>query len=50
VGSGQLLFGSDNPFVPLSLTASAFDRFELPPGEKDAINRGNALKLFPRLA
>jgi predicted TIM-barrel fold metal-dependent hydrolase len=50
VGTGQLLFGSDNPFVPLSVTATSFDAFEMPDAQKQAINRGNAVKLFPRLA
>ena len=50
VGTGQLLFGSDNPFVPLSLTATSFDKFDMPAAQKAAINRGNALGLFPRLA
>ena len=50
VGHEQLVFGSDNPFVPLSLTATSFDKFEMPAGQKQAINRGNAEKLFPRFA
>jgi predicted TIM-barrel fold metal-dependent hydrolase len=49
-GTGQLLFGSDNPFVPLSLTAALFDKFEMSPDQKQAINRETALKLFPRYA
>jgi 6-methylsalicylate decarboxylase len=48
LGPGQLVFGSDNPFVPLGLTAGLFDKFEMPADQKAAINRGNALELFPR--
>ena len=34
VGPGQLLFGSDNPFVPLPLTADLFDKFDMPAEQK----------------
>ena len=47
-GPGQLVFGSDNPFVPIAATASSFDHFSLPDDQRAAIDRGNALKLFPR--
>ncbi len=46
---GQLLFGSDFPVLPLALTASALDRFDLPETERAGIDRDNALRLFPRL-
>jgi predicted TIM-barrel fold metal-dependent hydrolase len=48
-GVERLLFGTDNPFVPIAATATAFDKFDMPADQKQAINRGNALKLFPRL-
>jgi len=47
-GPEQLLFGSDNPFVPLSITGAAFDKFELSAAQRAMIDRTNALKLFPR--
>lgn len=50
VGPGKLLFGSDDPFVPLAVTAKKFDAFPMPAAQKAAINRGNALALFPRYA
>jgi predicted TIM-barrel fold metal-dependent hydrolase len=50
VGVSQLLFGSDNPFVPLSVTANAFDKFDMAAADKAAINRGTAATLFPRFA
>jgi predicted TIM-barrel fold metal-dependent hydrolase len=45
----QILFGSDNPFVPLSAGAQGVDAFGFTPEEATAINRENALRLFPRL-
>ena len=46
----QLLFGSDTPFIPVAETAAAANKMELPgPGDVRAIQRGNALQLFPRL-
>jgi predicted TIM-barrel fold metal-dependent hydrolase len=47
---GQLMFGSDFPVLPLALTANALDRYDLPDSERAGLNRGNALKLFPRFA
>ena len=46
----QILFGSDNPFVPLAATATTMDAFGFTAEEARAINRDNALRLFPRLA
>ena len=43
-----MVFGSDYPVLPLGLTADSLDRFELPEAERAALNRGNALRLFPR--
>jgi predicted TIM-barrel fold metal-dependent hydrolase len=46
----QILFGSDTPYVPIAVTAAGLDRMTLPDDLRYAINRGNAEKLFPRLA
>lgn len=51
---GRILFGSDWPFVPPALVAEEI-RTHCEPGlhseaERAAIDRGNALKLFPQLA
>jgi predicted TIM-barrel fold metal-dependent hydrolase len=45
----QLLFGTDNPYVPIAATAMGTDKFGFTPEEARAINRDNALRLFPRL-
>jgi 6-methylsalicylate decarboxylase len=50
VAPTQILFGSDTPYVPIAVTAAGFDRMTLPDDLRYAINRGNAEKLFPRLA
>jgi len=50
VGISQILFGSDNPWVPIVATASAVDKFGFTEDERRAINRDNALRLFPHLA
>jgi len=47
-GPGQLVFGSDNPFMPIAVTASSSDRFTLPDDQRAAIDGGNALRVFPR--
>lgn len=50
----RILFGSDFPYAPPDVAAyfiAALDANEhLEPGERAAINNGNALALFPRLA
>jgi predicted TIM-barrel fold metal-dependent hydrolase len=46
----RILFGSDTPYVPIAVTAGGIDRMTLPDDVRYAINRGNAEKLFPRLA
>ena len=48
VPTTQILFGSDTPFVPIAATATGIDKMELPDDVRFAINRGNALQLFPR--
>ncbi|HUB96754.1 MAG TPA: amidohydrolase family protein [Stellaceae bacterium] len=45
----QILFGTDNPYVPIAATANNVDKFGFTEEELAAINRGNALTLFPRL-
>jgi len=49
VGPGQLLFGTDNPFVPVVATSTAFSKYPMPAERQAMIGRENALKLFPRL-
>jgi predicted TIM-barrel fold metal-dependent hydrolase len=44
----QLLFGTDNPYVPIAAAATSVDGFTFTPEEAAAINRENALRLFPR--
>ena len=48
VPTSQIMFGSDNPFVPLATTAEGFARLGLSPAEVQAIGRDNALRLMPR--
>jgi 6-methylsalicylate decarboxylase len=50
VPATQILFGSDTPYVPIAATATGFDKMTLSDDVRLAINRGNALQLFPRLA
>lgn len=45
----QWLFGTDNPYVPVAASAESFDAFGFTPEEAAAINRENALGLFPKL-
>ena len=49
VPTSQLLFGSDFPFVPPGVTANGLDHFGLSSTELQAVNRENAMRLFPRL-
>jgi predicted TIM-barrel fold metal-dependent hydrolase len=46
----QVLFGTDYPFVPVPATTNALDKYGFAPAELQAINRDNALRLFPRFA
>jgi 6-methylsalicylate decarboxylase len=52
-GIGQVLFGTDFPYLPRALAVKARQRIlespELSPSEKEAILEGNATRLFPRL-
>jgi 6-methylsalicylate decarboxylase len=45
----QILFGSDYPIVPFPVSEGPLDHFGFPAADLQAINRGNAEKLFPRL-
>jgi 6-methylsalicylate decarboxylase len=46
----QIVFGADAPFGSAVQIAAAVKSFELPAADIAAIQRGNALRLFPRLA
>jgi 6-methylsalicylate decarboxylase len=49
VPTPQILFGSDYPIVPYPVSAGPLDHFGFSAGDLQAINRGNAERLFPRL-
>ena len=49
VPKDHMLFGSDYPFLSASEAVHKFDRLKLDPALRAAIERNNALKLFPRL-
>jgi predicted TIM-barrel fold metal-dependent hydrolase len=49
VPTSQILFGTDYPIVPPPVSAGPLDHFGFPASELQAINRGNAERLFPRL-
>jgi predicted TIM-barrel fold metal-dependent hydrolase len=49
VPTSQLLFGSDFPYVPCAVTSNGVDHFGLSLSDLQAVNRGNATRLFPRL-
>lgn len=46
----QILFGSDNPYVPLGVTANGLMQLGLSPADLRAIGRDNALALLPNLS
>jgi predicted TIM-barrel fold metal-dependent hydrolase len=48
VPTTQILFGSDFPYRPVAPTANGWDTYQVSPEIKQAVNRDNALKLFPR--
>jgi predicted TIM-barrel fold metal-dependent hydrolase len=48
VPTTQILWGSDFPYRPISPTANGWDTYQVSPEVKRAVNRDNALKLFPR--
>jgi predicted TIM-barrel fold metal-dependent hydrolase len=49
VSAKQMLFGSDFPVFDFPVTTAPLDRFGFSASELQAINRGNAEQLFPRL-
>ena len=49
VPTSQIMFGTDFPLVAIDDTANGLRSLGLPPAELQAIARGNALGLFPRL-
>ncbi|HVE60585.1 MAG TPA: amidohydrolase family protein [Chitinophagaceae bacterium] len=49
VPTSQILFGSDNPFVPTDITGKGLKSLGLSNANIQAIARDNALILFPRL-
>ena len=50
----QIVFGTDWPFANKNVTAAAMKTYEaldaITPAQRAAIDRGNALRLFPQLA
>lgn len=48
VPTSQIVWGSDFPYRPVGPTATGWDNFEAAPEVKRAVNRDNALRLFPR--
>jgi len=50
VPTTQILFGSDNPYVPLGVTANGLAQLGLSSADLQAIGRDNALALLPNLA
>lgn len=48
VAVSQILFGTDYPWRAAAPTVEEFDSYELRTEDRRAINRDNALKLFPR--
>jgi 6-methylsalicylate decarboxylase len=49
VPMSQLLFGTDFPFVKMSITVDGFREHGFPAKDVQAINNGNARRLFPAL-
>ena len=50
VPTSQIVWGSDYPYRPVAPTATGWDNYVAAPEIKSAVNRENALKLFPRFA
>jgi 6-methylsalicylate decarboxylase len=49
VPTSQVLFGTDYPFIAMSATAAGLTNLGLPTSDIEAIRRGNAAALFPRI-
>ena len=49
IPTSQIVWGSDFPYRAVAPTAVEWDNYEVSPEIKSAVNRENALKLFPRL-
>jgi predicted TIM-barrel fold metal-dependent hydrolase len=49
IPSSQIVFGSDFPFLSAQATASDLMHSGLPGNTVEAIDLGNAVRLFPRL-
>jgi len=49
VSTSHIMFGSDYPFLPTVTAVKNMNRVKLPRAAQQAIDRNNALKLFPRL-
>ena len=49
VPSSQLLYGSDEPFNSTVQTAAALQKIDFSAEERTAMQRGNAVRLIPRL-
>ncbi len=49
VPTSQILFGSDYPIIQYPVSAGPLDHFGFSESDLQAINRGNAERLFPRL-
>jgi predicted TIM-barrel fold metal-dependent hydrolase len=47
--ASNILFGSDYPFVKTAAMIEELRHIQMSEGERDAIERGNALALLPRL-
>ncbi len=50
VPTSQLLWGSDYPYRGIALTADGWDKYAIAADVRRAIDRENALRLFPRLS
>ena len=48
VPNSQIVWGSDFPYRAVGPTATGWDNYEAAPDIKSAVNRENALRLFPR--
>src|SRR5262249_35129932 len=49
VATSQILFGSDNPFIPLAETAEGLKHLGFSEADLQQIGRDNAIELLPRL-